>query len=267
MVRTDLIAAVENDLSSGNYGLSARSDILIEQHRPIHYIQPMKPIPVTVAAIAAAFLAAAPAALGQTADRPSLVLDENVWVTFYDLPSRRFRGIRDAFLKRDFDTVGRDLDATLGFLRVEAGQAVEQLAPAFAENIGRLERVRADLASNDVTVSDLDVLFAQSHWILSQHYLVEALESRDENQHRLAGRYLIATAHHLERAVLWSDLRIDRDVLNSLENVRGMASELAGGADPDRVYRNRPMRLMARTLEKTGEHIDRRVRIAPLLPE
>ena len=35
-------------------------------------------------------------------DRQSpVVLDENVWVAFYDLPSRRFRAIRAAILTRN----------------------------------------------------------------------------------------------------------------------------------------------------------------------
>lgn len=206
------------------------------------------------------------AASGQDAERPALVLDEDVWVTFYDLPSRRFRNIRDGFLRRDFATVSRDLEVTIGFLTVEAGRAVPELAGVFAENIDRLERVHTNLADSDVTIADLDNIFAQSHWVLSQHYLVEAIQSRDEGRHRMAGRNLIATAHHMERAVIWSDSRISGDVLRSLESIRDMASRLAEGENSDDIYEERPLRLAARTLASVGEQINRRLRIPVALP-
>jgi hypothetical protein len=208
----------------------------------------------------------APAASGQDAERPALVLDESAWVTFYDLPSRRFRNIRDGFLRRDFEEISRDLEVTIGFLTVEARRSVPELTGVFAENIGRFERVRANLASADVTIADLDNTFAQSHWVLSQHYLVEAIRSRETERHRMAGRYLIATAHHLERAVIWSGSRITGDVLNSLESIREMASRLADGDNPAEVYRDRPLRLAAKTIATVGEQIDRRLRIELALP-
>jgi hypothetical protein len=221
---------------------------------------------VHAAVLSLALTICAHAASSQDAERPALVLDESAWVTFYDLPSRRFRNIRDGFLRRDFATVSRDIEATVGFLTVEAGRAVPELAGVFAENIDRLERVRTNLADSGVTIADLDNIFAQSHWVLSQHYLVEAIQSRDEGRHRMAGRNLIATAHHLERAVIWSGSRITGDVLESLESIREMASRLAEGGDTAEVYRDRPLRLAARTLASVGEKIDRRLRIDVALP-
>ena len=37
--------------------------------------------------------------------QPLVSVDENLWVTFYDLPSRRFRDVRAAFVRRDFKAV------------------------------------------------------------------------------------------------------------------------------------------------------------------
>ena len=208
----------------------------------------------------------APGSAGQEAERPAFVLDESAWVTFYDLPSRRFRAIRDAYLRRDFESAGRDLDATIGFLDVEAGRAVPELTNVFADNIGRLRQARINLGEPTASGTDLDNIFAQSHWVLSQHYFVEATQSRDAGRHRLAGRYLIATAHHLERSVMWSNLRIGDDILDALETLRDAASRLAAGTDPSQVYRERPLRLAAQTLVAVGEHIDRRVRIGSAIP-
>jgi hypothetical protein len=251
---------------AGAVDRSSSARILIASDFRFHYSQRMHKRNC-VFLILLSFLLGLQSAHGQAPERSPLVLDDSVWVTFYDLPSRRFRSIRDAFVRRDFDAVQRDLETTLGFIRIEAERAVDELAPAFADNIGRLERLRTNLEGPDVTISHLDAAFAQSHWVLAQHYLVQAIESRDGGHHRNAGRYLVASAHHLERAVLWSNARITGDVVESLEDIRDMASRLAQGENPDRVYRDRPLRLAGRTMREIGEHIDRQVRIEPLLPE
>ena len=200
-------------------------------------------------------------------EQPLIVLDEDVWVTFYDLPSRRFRSIRDAFLRRDFDTVSRDLDTTISFLQVESDRSVAELTPAFESILSKMGVIRSNLADPTVTIAQFDVVFARTHWLLSQHYFVSAQQSRELGLHRNAGRYLSATAHHLERAVLWSNARISRDIVNSLESIRNMAARLQRGEAPDKVYRDKPLKLTSRTLIAVGEHIDRELRIEELLPE
>ncbi|MDX1482513.1 MAG: hypothetical protein R3315_12595 [Woeseiaceae bacterium] len=194
-----------------------------------------------------------------------LTLDEEVWVAFYDLPSRRFRSIRDNFVQGEFEAAARDLDASLSFLRVEAERAPAELKPALEEVIDRLEELGAAIESPRVTVADLDAVFARTHWLLTQQYFVLALRSRDEQRHRNAGHYLWATAHHLERSVLWSNARIDRRTVSALESLRDMAARLRDERNPQSVYRERPIRLAARTIVQVGEHLDRNLRIRKLI--
>lgn len=203
----------------------------------------------------------------QAPEQRLLKLDEGVWIAFYDLPSRRFRSIRDAFVRRNFDAVSRDLEITVGFLRIETDRAVPELAPVMNDVANSLEAIASQLPATTVTVSSLDAIFARTHWLLSQHYFTLALESRESEMHRNAGRYLNATAHHLERAVLWSDARISSDVVKSLESIRDMSARLENSDRPERVYRDRPLRLTARTLTAIGEHLDRRVWIEDSLPQ
>lgn len=200
-------------------------------------------------------------------DQRLVVLDEDVWVTFYDLPSRRFRSIRDAFVRRDFQSVSRDLDITIGFLSVEANRAAPELKPAISEVVKQLQDVRGRLSDTSLSVGQLDAIFARAHWLLSQQYLLLAMQARDLMLYRNAGRYLYATAHHLERAVLWSNARISRDVVNSLDSIRDMASKLQNSDSPERVFKDRPVRLTTKTLIEIGEQIDRRVRIENLMLE
>ncbi len=192
-------------------------------------------------------------------EREFLTLDENVWATFYDLPSRRFRNIRDAFVRRDFDAAESDLQVAINFTSIEASRAPEKLQPPMSEAIAELESIRENIRDTSVSGSDLDSTFARVHWLLAQHYLMMATDSRDAAQHKNAGRYLWATAHHLERAVLWSDARIDRSVLNALESSREMGTALQTSDRPERVYRNRPVAATGKTLVKIGEQLNRPV--------
>lgn len=194
-----------------------------------------------------------------TDDQALFVLDETVWATFYDLPSRRFRSIRDAFIRKDFEAAARDLQVSIGFMSIEAGRAISELNAPLTDNVAQLANLRARMREPAVSVGDLDAPFARAHWLLAQHYLVLAMQSRDAKKHKSAGRYLWATAHHLERAVLWSDARIDRSVVNALESSRRMASELQTSDRPERVYRDRPIAATARTLIRIGAHLERKV--------
>lgn len=224
----------------------------------------MKKLLLTVALSA---LACGAATAQDSPDQPPIMLDADVWVTFYDLPSRRFRSIRDAFIRRDFESVSRDLEVTIGFLSVEADRAIDQLMPALTDVVTQLEAMRSRLSDTSLSVSQVDALFARAHWLLSQHYLVLAIKAKDLGLHRNVALYLIATAHHLERAVLWSNARISKDVVNSLDAIRKMSGKLRSSQSPERVYRDRPLRLTARALTEIGKQLDRTVRIEALMPE
>lgn len=189
----------------------------------------------------------------------AFIMDGNIWATFYDVPSRRFRGIRDAFIRRDFELAARELEPTIGFLLIESDRATPKVQPALIEVIQKLQSIRERIYDESVTVGDLDSAFARAHWLLSQHYLVLAMQSRDNRLHENAGRYLWATAHHMERAVLWSDARVDDDILDSLESIRDMSLRLQESSRPERVYKDKPIVLTGRTLIAIGEHLDRKV--------
>lgn len=209
-------------------------------------------------------LIATPTSQGQTADEPPLfTLDEQVWVLFYDLPSRRFRAIRDAFVSRGFESAQRDLLVSEGFMRAEIGRADASLVAPMREVADRLHEIATDIDSPELTVRDLDPVFARAHWLLGQHYLTLSTSARDSERHQSAGNYLWATAHHLERAVLWSDARITRQLQKSLDGLREMADALRTSSNPQRVYRDKPIVNAGKILIELGRFLDRKVWIEP----
>lgn len=209
--------------------------------------------------IAAAALFLSPGVQAQS--KAFLTLDEDAWVAFYDVPSRRFRSVRDQIVAGNVETAERDLDASISFLSVEANRAPPELEKPFAEVMNTLSTMRDDLRAKNRPASDFDATFARAHWILTQQYFVFAIRARDSEQHRNAGHYLWATAHHLERAILWSNTQIDRRTVAALDSMREMAGRLRDDQNPARVYRDRPLRTASRAIIRVGERLDRRVRV------
>ena len=200
-----------------------------------------------------------PALAEDEADQPLVTMDENLWITFYDLPSRRFRESRTAFVRRDFETVTNNLATSAGYLQVEAGRALPALAERLDEVSANMMHVAEHVGDTSVTSADLDSLFGRAHWLLAQHYLDMAKRSRDKQQYRNEGLYLWATTHHIERAVLWSNARIDNDVHKTLEELRDLAGRLQDADTSAKANKNKPVIRAEKLLRKLGKQIDRPV--------
>ncbi len=205
----------------------------------------------------AALALLAPSLATTEADSPVITIDENLWVAFYDVPSRRFRDIRGAFVRREFATASKDLATSASYLTIEADRALPAIAERLNELSGRMAWISEHIDDATVTATDLDSLFSRSHWLLAQHFLDMARRSRDSGQHRNAGLYLWATTHHLERAVLWSNSRITLDVQITLENLRDLADRLQDENLATTAYRDKPLAKADKLLRKLGKKIDR----------
>ena len=195
----------------------------------------------------------------QGQERSLVAVDENLWVTFYDVPSHRFRSIRDQFVRRDFDSVRRDLITSSSHLMIESGRSSPDLSERLAEVATQLMFIADDIDDPTVTTEILDKLFGRAHWLLAQHYLFHARNSRDADNNRMAGRYLWAATHHMERAVLWSNSRIDRNLVNTLDNLRNLAVRLQDDKDAAAARSQRPIRRAEQALVELGKKIDRPV--------
>ena len=191
--------------------------------------------------------------------QPLVTMDENLWITFYDLPSRRFRAIRSDFVRREFDAVADNLVTSAVYLMVEADRAVPALAERLEELSNQLTWIAGHVGDTNVTLEDLDTLFGRAHWLLAQHYLDMAKRSRDIQEFRNEGLYLWATIHHLERAALWSNARIDRDLHKTLEELRDLASRLQDPELAAKAHQMKPLVRADKTLRKLGGLIDRQV--------
>lgn len=192
-------------------------------------------------------------------DRPFVVVDENLWVAFYDVPSRRFRDVRNAFVQQNFSMAASDLVTSASHLRVEAGRALPELAVRLDEVAERMTWLADNIESPAVTVANLDALFGRAHWLLAQQYLDMARQARDRDEYRVEGLYLWATTHHLERAVLWSNARVDRKLFNTLERLRDLATRLQNEKQAPGAHREKPLVQADEVLRDLGELIDRPV--------
>lgn len=204
-------------------------------------------------------LATTPALSANNSDQPVVTMQENLWIAFYDVPSRRFRDIRGAFVRREFGTASADLDTSAVYLAIEAERAVPAIAARLNEVADRMTWIAENTDDVSVTTGDLDALFSRAHWLLAQHYLDMARRSRDSRHNRNAGLYLLATTHHLERAVLWSNSRISRDTHKTLENLRDLADRLQDEKLAADAYSDKPLVQAEKLVRKLGKTIDRPV--------
>ena len=134
-------------------------------------------------------------------------MDENLWLAFYDVPSRRFRDIRASFIRRQFAQAACDLETSSAYLSIKADRALPAISQRLNEVVDEMVWISENIEDITVTTTDLDALFSRAHWLLAQHYLELAKRSRDSRNNRNAGLNLYATTHHLERAVRWSGLQ------------------------------------------------------------
>lgn len=194
----------------------------------------------------------------------SVVLDEDLWITFYDLPSRRFRAIRTAILVRNNESAARDMSVTANYLSVEADRSSAVFQAPLRNVVDRLRGMGA--AVEEVTLEELDALFGRAHWLLAQHYLDLARRARDARQDRNASLYLWATTHHMERALLWSNVAVTREAHATLEDLREIGSLLQDPETSARAYKEKPVVRAEQLLRKIGKQIDRRVLLPPIKP-
>jgi len=94
-----------------------------------------------------------------------------------------------------------------------------------------------------------------------------ARRSRDSGQNKNAGLYLWATTHHQERAILWSNSRISRDVQKTLEDLRDLADQLQDEKLVTKAYRDRPLARADKLLRKLGKTIDRPIVLPASKPD
>jgi len=193
----------------------------------------------------------------QSDEAAFVAVDENLWVTFYDVPSHRFRSIRDEFVRRDFDSASRNLTTSASHLMIESSRTSPALAERLTEVATQMMFISDNISDTKITTAELDKLFGRAHWLLAQHYLYHARNSRDTDNNKMAGRYLWATTHHLERAVLWSDSRISRNLVGTLDGLRDLAMRLQDPDDAAAARKDRPIKRAENLLVELGKQIDR----------
>jgi hypothetical protein len=213
----------------------------------------MAALPCMLAGCAASQAEKAPL---QGADRPALVLDGDTFITFYDLPSRRFRAMRRAFGEGDEALYQRDLTVSIEYLTAEMQRMDPRLVAPMQEVIDGLAALKVGSGS---TVRELDGLFSRAHWLLAQHFLLIAQTRLSDNNTAVLSVYLTATAHHLERAALWSGAQDTPGLAQTLDELRASAAGLRKKPD-----RNRYQQLITRTvsvLKDLSKVINRPVRV------
>ncbi|MDX1500659.1 MAG: hypothetical protein R3176_12205 [Woeseiaceae bacterium] len=192
--------------------------------------------------------------------RSAVVLDENVWVAFYDLPSRRFRDIYSAVVAGNRSAAAGDLGVAAAYLAIESDRAHAELVEPLGNAAAELRTLAAGIET--ATLAEFDRAFARAHWLLAQHFIAEARDARDARNGNATGLYLWAATHHIERTLLWSNERIARDVSRTIDELRDIGGRLQKGATVEAAFREKPVVRAEALLRKVARQVDRPVRLA-----
>ena len=106
--------------------------------------------------VVAVLIATTSAFPAHSTDQPVVTMQENLWIAFYDVPSRRFRDIRNAFVKRQFDRAATDLSTSADYLIIEKDRAVPAIAERLSEVADRMTWISENLDDVSITTTDLD---------------------------------------------------------------------------------------------------------------
>ncbi len=175
-------------------------------------------------------------------EQPMFTRENGILLLFYDVSSRRFRTARDALIRGDLVAAAGDLQTSAGHLRLEAERNDGALGVELGKVATQLMVLSGRVGDDDFLRTELDPVFARAHWLLAQQYLDWAEISRDRKRHKNAGGYLWAATHHLERALIWSNQRVDSDIALRLDELSSLANDLRSGSDPAAVYQEKPIR-------------------------
>ncbi len=184
------------------------------------------------------------------------VMDGDTFIVFYDLPSRRFRALQQAFINQNTEQFDRDLEVTIQYLAAEKSRMDPRLQAPIDQTI---ESLRAFPSTSDLSLSDMQQHFARVHWLLAQHFLQIAHRQTQSTETAETWLYYTATAHHLERAVLWASLEIDKTLTANLDSLRAVTSATMHKRNKDK--RQRTLQRTAQTLKKLSTELELPLRV------
>lgn len=186
------------------------------------------------------------------ADTTAIVFDEasDPLVSRHEAQSA-FDAARAALARKDFDACITSLSEAAAFFRATAGVVEPEAKTALVAAAEELETLAANIANDRArTPRDFDRVFAQAHAAESAQHLTRVRVALLNGDNMRAGKELLMTVDHLERAAKDARLRGDREVQRAIADTRTLAGEMVKGmiAVPDEV---------TRTTEEIGRAIRR----------
>ena len=157
---------------------------------------------------------------------PQSLLDRAIAHTQYVL-SRHYY---ESLLSLDSTTAAAELQQAIDFLNQEAGTAKdpEKLQTAVAQL-----QTLADKLNNgeDVTSTELDSAFAQTHYALALNYCDNAIENLSNEEQSQTAYDLEGAAYHLEMGLVWNGQSPSDDMVTLIGEIHTVAADIISGSN------------------------------------
>ncbi|MCA9944259.1 MAG: hypothetical protein KC449_12305 [Anaerolineales bacterium] len=159
-------------------------------------------------------------------DVPQSLLDRAIAHTQYVL-SRHYY---ESLLNLDSTTAAVELQQAIDFLNQEASTArdPEKLQTAVAQL-----QTLADKLNNgeDVTSTELDSAFAQTHYALALNYYDKAIENLSNEEQSQTAYDLEGAAYHLEMGLVWNGQSPSDDMVTLIGEIHTVAADIISGSN------------------------------------
>ena len=153
---------------------------------------------------------------------------DGYWAPYTEEPDAHFNRAYNKFVNKDFRTAAIELRKSAGYLKMQSvgtSGDIRSSLDALNKLLLRLANdVESGVASSSVRI---DTTIVRAHLALAQFHQQQAIDSFKAKRLQNTAYQLHAAAFHLERAVYWSDYKLDLIDEELFKNAQQLAGELA----------------------------------------
>ncbi|MCB0209537.1 MAG: hypothetical protein KDJ52_09415 [Anaerolineae bacterium] len=151
--------------------------------------------------------------------------------------AQHFQYAVDALNKESYSTAAAEIRQAVAYLKIDEARANGQVKDALQALVGELNGVADDVAQGKITsAADLEMTFAQAHYVLAAHYQLAATNSQNRDALRDAGFELKAAATNLEQTLFHVGQKAEGDDALFITNLRNLGDDLIAGKDVKGIF-------------------------------
>lgn len=168
-----------------------------------------------------------PGVVGDSGER-LIGVSEDMWIRLSDEPEHHMQDGFSALREGDVIEAVDAIKKAAVFIKIAENNSQTKIRAAIRTAWLRLELLSDDLADREVDVAPerLKACFSICHVALARHHSQRAKQAAKDHHFVLAGRYLLSSGQHVERAAYWGGEQLEADVAKQLHDAKRVGKDL-----------------------------------------